>query len=88
MAGKKRLKSKKKVVKKTKHKLKKVSKWHAVPLKGSFMVTAILGFLLSYYYVYNPASPSFGITCMTIFTLMFIASLVSMAKAPLVGKIR
>ena len=56
--------------------------WHASPLKGSFMVTAILGFLISAYYVY-PQSLNFGIAFMVIFTLMFIASLISMTKAPI-----
>ncbi len=65
--------------------IKKVSKWHAVPLKGSFMVTAILGFLLSYFYVY-PVSFNFGLACMFFFIIMFIASLVSMTKAPLMVK--
>ncbi len=64
---------------------KRLSKWRAVPLKGSFMVTAILGFLISYYYVYS-ASYSFCVACMLFFTLMFIASLVSMTKAPLTQK--
>lgn len=63
-------------------KIKKASQWHVVPLKGSFMVTAILGFILSYYYVY-PISLSFGIVCLFFFTLMFIASIISMTKAPL-----
>ena len=63
----------------------KVSHWQAVPLKGSFMVTSILGILLSYYYVY-PVSADFGIACMIIFIMMFIAALVSMAKAPLMIK--
>ena len=66
-------------------KIKKVPKWHAVPLKGSFMVTAILGFLISYFYVY-PVSYSFGLVCMFFFILMFVASLVSMTKAPLMVK--
>ena len=65
-------------------KAKKVSHWKAVPLKGSFMVTAILGFLLSYYYIY-PVSLDFGLASMIIFTLMFIAALVSMSKAPLMS---
>lgn len=80
--------AKRKIIKKKSapKKIKKFPKWQAVPLKGSFMVTAMLGFLLSYYYVYNPNNPSFGITCMIIFGIMFIASLVSMAKAPLVIK--
>ncbi|MFH1682345.1 MAG: hypothetical protein ABIA37_00970 [Candidatus Woesearchaeota archaeon] len=58
------------------------SRWHAVPLKGSFMVTAILGILLSYYYVF-PVSYNFGIACMIIFAVMFFAAIVSMTKAPI-----
>ena len=64
-----------------KKKSSKKIKLHIVPLKGSFMVTAILGFFLSYYYVYS-VSMKFGIACMLIFVLMFIASIVSMTKAP------
>lgn len=74
-------KTRKKANKKVKPQIKKVSRWHAVPLKGSFMVTAILGFLLSYFYVY-PVSFNLGIASMIIFTLMFIASLISMTQAP------
>jgi len=62
--------------------IKKVPKWRAVPLKGSFMVMSILGFLLSYYYVYS-ISVNFGIACMLVFVIMFVASLVSMTKAPI-----
>lgn len=68
-----------------KKKLKKSSetglRWHAAPLKGSFMVTAILGFLISAYWVY-PQSFNFGVAFMLIFAAMFVASLVSMTKAP------
>lgn len=60
---------------------KTLSKWHAVPLKGSFMIAAILGFLISAYWVY-PQSFNYGITFLLIFGLMFIASLISMTKAP------
>lgn len=67
-----------------KRKIRKPLKWKAVPLKGSFMVTAILGFFISYYYVYS-VSLGFGVVCMFIFTLMFIASLISMTKAPLMN---
>ncbi len=78
--------SKKKVIKRSKSKpkpkIKKVPGWSAVPLKGSFMVMSVLGFLLSYYYVY-PISFSFGIACMIVFAIMFIASIISMTKAPL-----
>jgi len=62
-------------------KWKVFDKWHASPLKGSFMVTSILGFLISAYFVY-PQSLSFGIAFMAIFALMFIASMISMTKAP------
>jgi len=61
--------------------IKRIPRWHAAPLKGSFLVTSILGFFLSYYYVY-PVSNKFGFACMLIFVIMFIASLVSMTKAP------
>ncbi|PIZ50892.1 hypothetical protein COY27_05410 [Candidatus Woesearchaeota archaeon CG_4_10_14_0_2_um_filter_33_13] len=61
------------------------NKWHAVPLKGSFMVTAILGFLISAYWVY-PQSLNYGITFMIIFALMFIASFISLTKAPVVSE--
>ncbi|MBU0456960.1 MAG: hypothetical protein ABH824_02575 [Nanoarchaeota archaeon] len=62
-------------------------KWHAVPLKGSFMVTAILGFLISAYWVY-PQSFNFGVAFMFIFAAMFIASLISMTKAPLTNEVK
>ena len=58
-------------------------RWHAAPLKSSFMATAILGFLISAYWVY-PQSLNYGIAFMAIFAIMFIASMVSMTKAPVV----
>ena len=64
-----------------KKKIKRFSRWHAVPLKGSFMVTAVLGFLLSVYYVY-PVSVNLGIACMAVFALMFLAAIVSMTVMP------
>ena len=51
------------------------------PLSGSFMLTAMLGFLISAFYVY-PQSPPWGFTFMTVFFLMFIASIISMTYAP------
>tara|TARA_Y100000310_G_C20037561_1_gene514661 strand:+ start:260 stop:526 length:267 start_codon:yes stop_codon:yes gene_type:complete len=56
--------------------------WQAVPLKGSFMLTAMLGFFLSIYFVY-PISSNFGLASMFVFALMFIASLLSLSKAPI-----
>ncbi len=73
---------------KRKHTQKKVSskkepqKWHATPLKGSFMAFSILGFFITVYLVY-PASQNYGIAFMIVFIAMFIASLISMTKAPM-----
>ena len=64
---------------------KLLKKWQAAPLKGSFMATAMLGFLISAYWVY-PQSFNYGLTFMLVFTLMFIASFISMTKAPAVNE--
>ena len=66
---------------KSKEKTKGLAHWHAVPLKGSFMATAMLGFLISAYWVY-PQSLNYGISFMIVFVLMFIASFISLTKAP------
>jgi len=60
-------------------------KWEAVPLKGSFMITAILGFFISVYWVY-PQSIRYGIAFMIVFVAMFVASLISMSKAPVINE--
>lgn len=57
-------------------------KWHATPLKGSFMAIAIVGFLISAYLIYA-SYPNLAIALMIVFAAMFIASLISMTKAPL-----
>ncbi|HIH10829.1 TPA: hypothetical protein HA241_01425 [Candidatus Woesearchaeota archaeon] len=62
---------------------KQPSRWHAVPLKGSFMITAILGILISIYWVY-PQSKNYGLTFILIFAIMFVASAVSATKAPVI----
>lgn len=54
-------------------------KWHAVPLKGSFMVLSIIGFLITAYLV---PSGDYKIAFMIVFIAMFIASMISMTKAP------
>ena len=58
-------------------------RWHATPLRGSFMLIAILGFLISAYIVY-PRSYNFGTAFLILFAAMFTASLISMSKAPVV----
>jgi hypothetical protein len=65
---------------------KKASKkWHAAPLKASFMATSIVGFLITAYMVY-PSSRNYGVSFFLIFVTMFVASLVSMTKAPLINE--
>ncbi len=64
---------------------KGLSHWHAAPLKGSFMATSMLGFLISAFWVY-PQSFNYGITFMLVFILMFIASFVSLTKAPVLRR--
>lgn len=77
--------AKKKIVKRSSPKIKPARRWQAAPLKGSFMVTAILGFLISAYWVY-PKSPRYGIAFMIVFGAMFVASIISMSKAPVINE--
>ena len=58
-------------------------RWHALPLKSSFMAASILGFLITVYLIY-PESPDYGLAFMVVFSAMFIASLISMTRAPMV----
>jgi uncharacterized protein (DUF58 family) len=51
-------------------------KYNVAPLSSSFMLTAILGFLVSVIWVY-PQSASFGVAFALVFALMFIASIIS-----------
>jgi hypothetical protein len=81
MAKKRAIKKKSIKVTKSKKVSKGLSRWHAVPLKGSFMATAMLGFLISAFWVY-PQSLNYGLSFMIVFALMFIASFISLTKAP------
>lgn len=55
-----------------------------VPLKGSFMVTAIVGFLISVLYVYKQlGNKTWGFTFMLFFAAMFISSIISMTYSPI-----
>ena len=53
-----------------------------VPLKHTFMVTAIAGFLISAFFI-TPRSLTWGLTLVIFFATMFIASFISMTYAPL-----
>ncbi|MBL7054957.1 hypothetical protein ISS05_04335 [Candidatus Woesearchaeota archaeon] len=51
------------------------------PLSGGFMITSIVGFLISAVYVY-PQSAAWGFTFGIFFVMMFIASMISMTYGP------
>lgn len=50
-------------------------------LSGGFMITSIIGFLISAVYVY-PKSKTWGFTFAIFFMLMFIAAMISMTYGP------
>jgi len=64
---------------------KRIKRWRAVPLNSSFMATAMLGFLISGYWVF-PQSKNYGLAFMFVFGAMFVASLISMTKASIIEK--
>ena len=51
------------------------------PLPSAFMLLSIVGFLITAFYV-APRETTWGITFLIFFATMFIASFVSMTKAP------
>ena len=55
--------------------------WKPAPLPASFMFTAIIGFIISAIWVF-PRSFNWGLAFLIFFTLMFIASVISMTRAP------
>ena len=54
---------------------------NVAPLKGGYMITSIVGFIISAMYVF-PRSERWGFTFVLFFTLMFIASMISMTYGP------
>ncbi len=54
---------------------------NVAPLKGGYMITSIVGFLISAVYVF-PRSYTWGLTFIIFFTLMFVASMISMTYGP------
>ncbi len=69
-------------IKKTKRKLVLSKKWHAAPLKASFMAASLLGIFITIYYLFDLMGQTWGLAFLILFVLMLIASLVSMTKAP------
>ena len=51
------------------------------PLSGGFMITSIVGFFVSAIYIAN-FSLNWGFALSVVFVIMFIASFISMIKAP------
>lgn len=54
---------------------------NVAPLSGGYMITSIVGFLISAFYIL-PNSKKWGFTLVLFFTIMFVASLISMTYAP------
>lgn len=55
--------------------------FNIAPLSGGYMITSIVGFLISAFYIL-PNSKTWGFTFVLFFTLMLVASLISMTYAP------
>lgn len=71
------------MAKKTKKQVPFPKNWHAAPLKASFMAVSLLGFFITIYYLFDLMGQTWGLTFLIFFVLMFIASMVSMTKAPI-----
>ena len=54
---------------------------NVAPLKGGYMITSIVGFLVSAYCV-SDVSARWGFAFALFFVLMFVASLISMTYGP------
>lgn len=55
--------------------------FNIAPLSGGYMITSIVGFLISAFYI-MPNSRTWGFTLVLFFTLMLVASLISMTYSP------
>ncbi|MBW2990049.1 hypothetical protein KY358_07075 [Candidatus Woesearchaeota archaeon] len=59
-----------------------------VPLHGSFMLTAIVGFLISALYIYRQlGNKTWGFTFMLFFAAMFVAAIISMTYSPVLPEL-
>ena len=54
--------------------------FNIAPLSGGYMLTSMIGFLVSTFYVL-PKSRTWGFTFLLFFALMFVASMISMTYA-------
>jgi len=62
-----------------------MAKFPVVPLSGTFMITAIVGFFVSMLFVWQ-ISQTWAIAFMIFFAVMIIAALISMTRAPVAEK--
>jgi formate hydrogenlyase subunit 3/multisubunit Na+/H+ antiporter MnhD subunit len=53
------------------------NEFNIAPLSGGYMLTSIVGFLISAFYIL-PISRRWGFTFVLFFTLMFVAAMISM----------
>ena len=58
-----------------------MAEFNVAPLSGGFMITSLVGFMISFFYIL-PMSNKWGFTFVLFFTLMFVASTISMTYAP------
>ena len=58
-----------------------MKEYNIAPLSGSFMLTALIGFLISIFYVY-PRDATWGMTFLIFFVVMFVSAMISMTYAP------
>jgi multisubunit Na+/H+ antiporter MnhB subunit len=58
-----------------------VKGFDVAPLSSGYMLTSIVGFLISVFWVL-PKSSKWGFTFLFFFGLMFVASMISMTYAP------
>ncbi|MFC1734206.1 hypothetical protein ACFL6I_28210 [candidate division KSB1 bacterium] len=61
--------------------MKFLKRFKAAPLPSSFFLTAILGLLITAYY-WGKIGDDWAFTFILVFVMMFIASMISMSKAP------
>jgi hypothetical protein len=52
------------------------------PLSSGFMLTSMIGFLISVLYIYPKFSESYGFAFAILFVIMFISSMISFVYAP------
>ena len=64
---------------------------NVAPLKGGYMITSMVGFIISAIFIYNlrddtgtvyPWAPAWGLTFMIFFVIMFVAAMISMTYGP------